>query len=135
MRSSIPLLASGPGQDRYRIGRPLGRRHGEFWRRATCRDGCADYENGWQTVVPAGGPLERMVRELRGYEFRETRLDGGLIEFTFPAGQRCFKAVQHGDHIVQIERDPLLRRNGKQMDLEPWMESWNESVEAVVTAR
>ena len=133
--ASIPVLTPGPGQDRYRIGRPLGRRHGEYWRRGTCKDGCEDYEKGWQTVVPAGGPLERMVRELRGYDFREARLEGGLIEFTFPPGQICFAAARHKEHMVQIERDPLLRRNGKQMDLEPWMEAWNESSEAALAAR
>ena len=80
------------------------------WRAATCEEaGCGYYLAGWQTIVPAGSELEALVRG-SGRRFTEAAQPGGLIEFTFPAGQACFRAAAHRVPTGRPER--LFVRDG-----------------------
>ena len=71
-------------------------------RPATCEEtGCQQYLNGWKTIVPED--MAPQVRALRDrYSFTEQRQDGGLAEFTFPAGQQCFLG-RAGKHRLPAE--------------------------------
>ncbi len=71
-------------------------------RRATCEEVmCLPYLNGWRTILPLGSEHVDVVRSLRGrYSFTEG-LDDGLVTFTFPPGQACFKA---SEHTIQLDR-------------------------------
>jgi hypothetical protein len=73
------------------------------WRPATCEEiMCFNYLNGWKTVVAEGSPHADIARSLRGsYSFTETAQPGGMVEFVFAPGQKCFK---WNDHRVQLER-------------------------------
>lgn len=74
------------------------------WRSATCAEvDCPNYRNGWKTIVPAGSDLEDLARR-SGRAFAE-KPDGNLIEFTFHAGQPCFRAA---DHRMRVERPELF---------------------------
>lgn len=65
-------------------------------RPASCADvDCPHYLNGWRTIVPEGSDHAALVRSLRGWRFTETAQPGGLVEFTFGAGQACFQASRH----------------------------------------
>jgi len=80
-------------------------------RRATCEEyRCRNYLDGWRTIVPADkAPL---VRGLGGYSFTEQAQEGGLVEFTFPAGQECF-AGRAGQHQMPWEgRERFIERGG-----------------------
>lgn len=75
------------------------------WRPATCEDvDCEAWLNGWKTVVPDASDHAELIRSAdfrRRYRYTEQRAEGGLAEFTFPAGQACFQASQHK---VQLAR-------------------------------
>jgi hypothetical protein len=104
----------------FRIAPTIGAQHVQTWnisaprsthfRPATCAEvECDPHVHGWVTVVPAGSDLEAIVRR-SGRSFTEERRDGGLIAFTFPAGQTCFLV---GEHVVPLERPELyLVRDG-----------------------
>jgi hypothetical protein len=76
---------------------------GSHWRPATCEEVvCFNYLNGWKTVVAEGSPHADIARSLRGsYSFTETAQPGGMVEFLFAPGQKCFKWQ---DHKVPLER-------------------------------
>jgi hypothetical protein len=104
----------------FRFQPKIGAEHYQTWkitapiathtRPATCEEvDCEPHRNGWVTVVPAGSDLEDLVRR-SGRAFTEERRDGGLIAFTFHAGQPCFQA---GEHRVPLDRPALfLVRDG-----------------------
>jgi hypothetical protein len=81
------------------------------WRQASCEEvGCVNYLNGWQTIVPAGSDHADLIRSLRyRYHYTERAADGGLVEFTFPAGQQCFSASAHRQ---PVQREPLFLITG-----------------------
>lgn len=82
----------------YGMSMPLA----THFRPATCQEVfCLAYLNGWKTILPVGSEHIAVVRSLRGtYSFTEEPGDG-LVTFTFPPGQQCFKA---SEHRLQLER-------------------------------
>lgn len=82
-------------------------------RPASCDEvDCAAYLFGWtSTVDPATDLGQRRLAYItqdRTRHYTATSRPDGLVDFTFPAGQRCF-----GAHTAILERDPLyLVRRG-----------------------
>lgn len=91
----------------YQVLAPLA----THFRKATCAEAdCPHYLNGWRSVLPSGDPRCDYIRHASGRRFTEQRLEGGLTEFTFPAGQQCFAAA---DHRIRLEREErFLIRSG-----------------------
>lgn len=81
------------------------------YRPASCAEvECQHHLLGWQTIVPEGSDNAALVRSLKGrYSFTEQAQPGGLVEFTFPAGQACFRA---STHRVALERTPVCLVTG-----------------------
>ena len=82
------------------------------WRPATCAEvECHDHTHGWERVVDTGTQLGleacNWIRTQSGRAFRAERLPGGLVKFTFPAGQKCFG---WREHKVPVGRPELFLR-------------------------
>ncbi len=80
------------------------------FRPATCEEvDCVAYLNGWKTTVDESADLGAAqadyIRRRSGRRYTEDRTPTGLTEFTFPAGQACFRA---GEHKTNIGRAPLF---------------------------
>lgn len=94
----------------YRIASPIS----THFRPATCAEAdCGAYLHGWVSTIDESTVLGQQqahhIRKESGRAFTEQRLPTGLTEFTFEAGQRCFK----GDHQVRLDRPELyLVRDG-----------------------
>jgi hypothetical protein len=76
-------------------------------RPATCAEvECAAWAHGWSTTVDVGTDLG--VRQAgyivgsSGRKFNSAQA-GGMLTFTFPSGQRCFR-----EHHVPLEREPIF---------------------------
>lgn len=97
------------------------------FRLATCSEVmCPHYLMGWKTVVPSTSPQADYIRRDKSREFKEQRVEGGLSEFVFHAGQKCFR-----EHQVQNERPPLLfvqKRDGDvvRQAADRWLGEFNE---------
>lgn len=138
----------------YKMLAPLN----THWRPATCDEvdcptvqpaNCADVDcgphlNGWKTVVPAGSDLADLARG-SGRQFVEVPVDGGLVEFRFPAGQRCFARHQREGagpcqqkHVVPLERPGIYVVRGAQTvrfsRSELWAEHWAEHADRIRAA-
>lgn len=90
----------------YSVAQPLA----THWREATCKEvDCKYWQLGWVTLVDErtglGQAQAAYIRRQSGREFREERRADGLTEFTFAAGQRCFR-----QHRVPLGRDTLFRK-------------------------
>lgn len=73
---------------------------------ATCEEtDCAEFLNGWQTIVPTDSPQAEYIRHDRARRFFEERQPDGLALFRFPPGQRCFRS---GDHKRRLERPEIF---------------------------
>jgi len=88
----------------YRIASPVS----THFRPATCAEaGCGAYLNGWTSTIDEttvlGQQQAHYIRKQSGRGYREERLPGGLTQFTFDAGQRCFA----NDHQVRLDRPEL----------------------------
>lgn len=80
------------------------------WRPATCQEaGCAHYEQGWQTIVPADSPAAEYIRRGSGRKFAEQQTAEGLAAFTFEAGQPCFASDRHR---IPVERPEIFTERG-----------------------
>jgi len=93
-------------QVHYKILNPAS----THFRPATCEEvDCAGYLNGWKSVIDESTDLGRTqaeyIRRRSGRMFTEDRTVAGLTEFTFPAGQSCFRS---GEHKTNIGRAPLF---------------------------
>lgn len=74
------------------------------WRDATCAEvECDAHVNGWTTLIDESTQLGQQqayyIRKQSGRRLSELRTEAGLTEFTFPAGQRCFRP-----HKARLER-------------------------------
>ena len=92
----------------YELKRPAT---AEFWRRATCAEvGCGHHLHGWRISVDMdtelGQAQARYIRTESGRAFTQTVSAGGLVEFTFEAGQSCFE-----QHVLPA-RDPIYLVRG-----------------------
>lgn len=113
---------------RFEVSAPLQ----THWERATCEDiDCAEYLNGWITVLPVGDPLILTLRA-SGRRFTEDQTADGLMRFTFPAGQECFRSSLHR---AGIGRDPIYRWANREMRMQPrsitgteWQERFEETL-------
>lgn len=66
---------------------------------------CGPHAHGWLTKVDVGTePGQQRARYIIDHSGRRwtAEQNGGLVTFTFPAGQQCF-----AEHRVSLERDPL----------------------------
>jgi hypothetical protein len=73
---------------------------------ATCAEvDCPQYLDGWKTIVPADSPQAAYIRSGSGRGFTEVAQPGGLAEFSFPPGQRCFASA---DHKRRLEREEIF---------------------------
>lgn len=114
----------------HRLSLPLA----THWERVSCEDvDCPRYINGFQVIVPGGGPLAAWIRtNLRAsHNWREELQDGGLMAFSFPPGQQCFKGLA-GEHKFPTGRPAILtqqRVNHEPRVLRPddWVDSYQES--------
>ncbi len=122
----------------FRVSAPLG----THWRPATCDEvDCPNYLNGWRTIVPANSDHAELVRSLKNrYRFTEAPQDGGLVAFTFPAGQFCFEARNHRIRLDRLET--FIRLGGDwrgnptgervvHSGPEPWLDDMQENLEGV----
>jgi hypothetical protein len=82
------------------------------FRPASCAEvDCDAYRNGWTTVIDTatdlGGKQANYIRLHAGRHFRATEI-GGMVTFTFPPGQSCFRT-----HQVRLDRpEHFLVRDG-----------------------
>jgi hypothetical protein len=91
--------------------------------------GCQNKRNGWRTVLPAD-QADR-IRTLRGFSWTEETAEGGLVVFTFPAGQDCFIG-RAGMHRLPAEgRERFLERGGlwrggavRELAADDWVDSF-----------
>lgn len=76
----------------------------DFWRPASCAEvDCPPHLHGWKTILPAGREDLLHAARTSGRRHTETRLDGGLVEFVFEAGQPCFQAHAHRARTARPE--------------------------------
>lgn len=80
-------------------------------RPATCREvECVAHLQGWRTTIDVstelGARQASYIRLMSGRHFTAQEA-GGLVYFTFPAGQSCFR-----EHRISLERDPLFYAHG-----------------------
>lgn len=116
-------------------------------RPATCAEiNCAEWRNGWITVLPTGSDNDRLLRracvgQVDGYRRHFTAShDGGMTTFRFEAGQRCLSTTKH---VVALDRPEiyvvrggdwrgstgLIRRHTRARD---WVEDFALHQDAVV---
>jgi hypothetical protein len=80
----------------FRILRPWD----THWRGAVCKEvDCPHYIKGWLTVVLTVSDQADYIRHKSGRHFTEKKVEGGLSEFEFPPGQRCFR-----DHRLPMDK-------------------------------
>jgi hypothetical protein len=97
---------------------------------ATCAEvGCKAWANGWQTVVPDGSDLADFVRHDRERRYvKEERTPDGMVRFTFPPGQKCYRYFQHRR---RLEKGATFTRvaDGRivEQEFDRWAEEWNEA--------
>lgn len=86
----------------YRIIRPRS----THFRKATCAEiNCGAWRAGWKTILAADSDLVQLVRSMaKRMKFTETKNEDGLIEFTFEAGQSCFK---ESTHTIRTDRPEI----------------------------
>ena len=97
------------------------------WREVSCKDvDCLMYINGWETILPWDDIVNIDCIRRSGLAFREER-DGQLIRFRFAPGQECFTG-RAGEHRVQLEIDPVFRRNNQVMAPLEWMDRMNDNL-------
>lgn len=93
----------------YRVAAPLS----THWRPASCAEvQCQAHHFGWVTTLD---PSDDLGKRQIGYIMRESGrrfayelTESGLVQFTFEAGQDCFR-----QHQLPRERDPIyLVRDG-----------------------
>ncbi len=76
------------------------------FRVASCAEvNCPAYQNGWRTTVLADSPQAQYIRAKSGRSFTTMPQPGGMVAFTFAAGQVCFRA---SEHRVPLGREPLF---------------------------
>lgn len=105
---------------------------------ATCAEiECAGYVNGMVSVVPVGSPQANYYDNVmnqgerpgdpNGFYRHYTKkvIGDALVEYTFPAGQRCFT-----EHTIPTGRPALFfKRNGLADPIELTDTNWKESLQ------
>lgn len=80
------------------------------FRPATCEEvNCPHFLNGWTTRVDVSTELGQ--RQSAYIEADRTRMwaanvEGVLVDYTFPPGQKCFRAASHR---APLDREPVYR--------------------------
>lgn len=138
-----PKLPAGAYQT-FALSAPLA----THFRAGTCAEvgDCEPYQNGWRTTVDEttelGQQQAHYIRKIAGRAFKESRGEGGLTVFEFPAGQQCFRTHRvridrpehclawRGDWRVQPRRDDItVFQRGDQ-----WVDSFAEHQDKLATA-
>lgn len=116
----------------YRVLRPLD----THWEAANCAEvDCLHYLSGWVTIVPEGSPQARYIRLHSGRGFTEEKREGGLVAFTFPPGQRCFREHKLPRQDVAPIFTKEVQGQRQRMTWEPWMDDFNEHSYRINQAR
>lgn len=93
----------------YSVKMPIA----SHFRPATCADvECRAMTYGWKTTIDItkelGQKQSHYIEHQSGRRFIKHALGQGMVEYSFPPGQRCF-----GRHVMSLEREPLfIVRNG-----------------------
>jgi hypothetical protein len=90
---------------------------------------CPHYLQGWMTVVPTASDQADYIRHKSERHFTEERKEGGLSEFSFPSGQKCFrnhKRPLNKQEIFSHEGNGLRRVHENPRD---WTEHMNEETD------
>lgn len=95
-----------PNQVSHRILNPRD----THFRPATCAEvDCDHYLHGWRSLIDESTDLGQRqahyIRTKSGRGFTERRDEAGITEFTFEAGQACFRA---SEHRTNVGRKPLF---------------------------
>ena len=116
----------------YRILSP----HATHFRPATCPEmACPAHEHGWRSTIDEATVLGQQqahyIRKQSGRRYAEERLESGLTQFTFEAGQKCFT-----EHQMKLDRpehyfvaDGDWRASGGQRQhtkAQDWVEDFGE---------
>lgn len=122
-------------QVHYKILNPAS----THFRPATCDEvDCGAYLNGWTTTVDEstglGASQADYIRRRSGRRFAEDRTPAGLTEFTFPAGQSCFRA---GEHKTNVGRAPLFvvdsgDRRYRHTSVDSWTDDLRTHTSAII---
>ena len=111
--------------DRWRIVRPRS----THFKPATCeRAGCEKFYLGWHVKRRVDIPEEMAGIELirnSKMEYVETWVDETTIDFWFAPEQECFDG-QAGRHLTNLERDPIYKLNGLQLEPNQWTDRIQE---------
>lgn len=92
----------------FQIAAPLS----THFRWGTCEQAqCDGYVRGWTSrldeTTEQGLGLAHYIRKDSGRRFREEKFPGGVTEFVFEPGQKCFRRatnVPGQDHQIRIDR-------------------------------
>mgnify|MGYP003136750179 CR=1 FL=1 len=118
----------------YRVAAPLDTHH----QRATCREvDCPHYLFGWTTTVANNSDQAAYIRRSSQRRFKEEPGDGGIVTFTFEAGQTCFRA---GDHYKSLDRPAWFIKAsaaGGRQGLEPerWVDEFDSNLRSIYKER
>lgn len=85
----------------YAVVSPIG----THFRRGTCAETqCPHYLNGWRTRIENLTPDLLHTATHSGRQYSVVQVAEGESYLVFPAGQPCFRAVEHR---VRLDREPL----------------------------
>ena len=109
----------------WRILRPRS----THFKPATCeRVGCIKWMKGWhverRTDVPEEMAGINLIRNSK-MAYVETWVNETTIDFWFSPEQECFDG-QAGKHLTNLERDPIYKLNGSQIEPTQWKDQIQE---------
>jgi hypothetical protein len=101
----VPPALPAAAMKTYQIASPLS----THWHPVTCAEAeCDAWLHGWVSYIDESAELGQRqahyIRKESGRRFTEERNETGITEFTFEAGQRCFKSDQHRARNMRPER-------------------------------
>lgn len=117
------------------------------WRKASCEEvGCEAYLSGWKTLLDEateqGQYHAATIKSLRGYKYTVLSMPSGLTEYSFPAGQKCFRASTHRIQLARPGRfyvyhgDFRARAGAPRVhhNTADWVEDFAEHQDRLITA-
>lgn len=130
----------------YQIVAPLG----SHFRKVTCQQlQCQGWKHGFRSVIDVTTELgarqaDYLRSKVHGRTFTEAKAGEGLVAFTFPPGQACFRSEQHrvaldrpavyvvrdGDHRGNPLGTAPVRRNAAD-----WVEDFGEHQQMIADRR
>ncbi len=131
------IMPAGPvgAYQTYTVTSPLDR-----WVKSACEDvGCWAWKNGWQSLVDETTDIGRLrakyIRRMSRRTFTERRGPGGVTEFRFPSGQRCFEEHRTRPEIYVVRggdwRGNPTRERRTHHRAADWVEDFGEHQQQV----